>query len=404
MSQKIKENHDFKGPLVDLHPDSKRYLNAGHPWITEDRYSKKFPDDIRFILGPKNETDPFVFLNTPDDKKIKARLIGRKSKLAKSWEAEIQKRLKLSCEKRKEIISNKDRDNFYLVFSESDGLPGLKILFLKNVCVLQYLIPYWSTWTDFLCNEIKKLNLFDDISFVEESRFQSARKAKTNILKPDETPAEFALQEFGINYQIKLDGTKDYGLFTDMSSIRTTLKPYFQSKESFLNLFCFTGAYSFYALDQGVKRVVSVDLSDDHVKWLYMNKDLNPQFSEQDHEIIKKNALHYLRKSSEQHDLILVDPPTLITDGKKTLNTLKFYQDFLEKMSLMLSTNGILISFCHIHHMTMRQVKQKLEKIIDNRDLPFRLKKKFTLRDDCKPLQGFPEGAYLKCLVFEKVE
>ena len=81
----MKENLNFDCPYVDLHPDSKRYLNLGHPWIIEDSYTANFPLDYRFIQGPSTEEDPWVFLNTPGDKKIKARVLGRASELEGSW-------------------------------------------------------------------------------------------------------------------------------------------------------------------------------------------------------------------------------------------------------------------------------------------------------------------------------
>ena len=69
---------------------------------------------------------------------------------------------------------------------------------------------------------------------------------------------------------------------------------------------------------------------------------------------------------------------------------------------MMLSRGGIAVLFCHIHHMTMKQVKNKIEQVIKDKDIPLQLKKNFTLKADCLPKKGFPEGAYLKCLVFEK--
>ena len=400
--EKIKENNDFNGPTVDVHPDSIRYLNLGHPWIIEDSYTKKFPTNIRFFETPVGPNESYVLMNLPSTTKVKARVIGKKSELVGDWQQEIKRRLQLAYEKRQKLITSKRRENYYLVFSENDGLPGLNLLILKDICVIQLTHPYWETQVEFLEAQVKKLPNFEEVQFIHEFRYKNAKSSMTDLKEVKEK--EIVINEFGLKYLVKLDGTKDYGLFTDMSAMRLGLRSYFENCRSFLNLFCFTGAFSLFALEQGTKRAVSVDLSHDHLDWLKENMELNEHLLDRDHRLVKDNVLRFLQKSHEQFDLILVDPPTLITSGKKTLNTMQFYKQSLLELTRAVTPGGHIIVFCHIKNQTMRQIKNKLNQTIKTQKLRLSFKRELTLSEDCKPKRGFPEGSYLKCLVYKKTQ
>ena len=61
-------------PKVNLHPASCKYLKLGHPWITDDSFTKKFPKDAFFLIGndERNRQDVALLINDPQHKTVKA--------------------------------------------------------------------------------------------------------------------------------------------------------------------------------------------------------------------------------------------------------------------------------------------------------------------------------------------
>ena len=80
--------------------------------------------------------------------------------------------------------------------------------------------------------------------------------------------------ELDVTYIVMPHRSPDAGIFCDMRDLRNWLKPRFHQK-TFLNLFCFTGAFSVQALANGAQHVTSVDLSQTYLDWLQANIALN---------------------------------------------------------------------------------------------------------------------------------
>src|SRR5690606_24229389 len=95
---------------------------------------------------------------------------------------------------------------------------------------------------------------------------------------------EFHIQEFGLQYLIRLGSSYDHGLYTDMSAIRHQLKKILRPAMDVLNLYSYTGAFSLWAMKNGAQSTVSVDLSPKYIEWLQQNVALNPDIDPTKHE------------------------------------------------------------------------------------------------------------------------
>lgn len=147
----------------------------------------------------------------------------------------------------------------------------------------------------------------------EQNIFLKLRQRKEGRLgqyqKVAEEKTEFVVEEGGLKFIVNLSDYLDTGLFLDHRTTRQMVKE--ESKEKrVLNLFCYTGSFSMYAIAGGAGEVVSVDLSKTYLTWVNRNKELNfPGFTK--HQTIHADVLQYLKKlSPESFDLIIMDPPT----------------------------------------------------------------------------------------------
>jgi len=163
----------------------------------------------------------------------------------------------------------------------------------------------------------------------QQNIYQKLRRRKEGRLdqyqKTAEAKQEFNVKENGLQFIVNLSDYLDTGLFLDH---RITRKMVMESakEKRVLNLFCYTGSFSVYALAGGAVKVTSVDLSKTYLAWAERNVALN--FSETSaHEAVHADVLTYLKGlPKESYDLIVMDPPTF-SNSKRMEDLLDIQRD-----------------------------------------------------------------------------
>lgn len=401
-------------PKVNLHPASCKYLKLGHPWITDDSYTKKFPKEAPLLIGVDEKTKKEIALlvNDPEHKTVKARLWSLNPDDFKTdfdLKSSLETRLHTAVEKRVKLGLFKERENIFLVNGESDQLPGLLIQLLKNEIIIQYYALFWKsiekTMLEGLRNGLKENcpDLIIKNIWIQERNFDQ-QKAIRSIEGSDQS--EFTLQEFGRHYKIKINQHYDFGIYSDMSAIRKAMLPYLKEKKSLLNLFSYTGAFSVFALGHGFDNVVSVDLSSKYLSWLDENLKLNPDTDASKNSNLCmpcEKALDKLIADHKKFDVIICDPPSASSDGQKMSSALKSYEALLPKMLKVLENDGSMFVFLNTHAISWNKFEERLKQILDATPEGSKrvIGKRFKLAEDCVPLKGFHEGDYLKGFLIE---
>ena len=400
-----------KIPECPIHPVSIKLIRTGHPWITADNFSNKFPRASEFIVATDDRRRPMALLiHDPNHKNIKARLWSTKApyeREAQHFTAGIQARLDQAFEKRIQQKELKERENYYLSFGEADQLPGLFILRLKDRVLIQFYTGFWNRYKSIIQTTIQEV--FPEIKdenvwFQLRGETRELQKLPQNSIDPQRRD-EFHLQEFGLQYLIRLGSSYDHGLYTDMSSVRHSLTKFMKPEMKVLNLFSYTGAFSLWAMKQGASEVVSVDLSPKYIEWLQQNLGLNPDIESNRHESMTMStdeALGKLKDSDRTFDMIICDPPSSSSDGEKRTSALKSYKDLLRKMDTLLNPAGKLVIFLNTHQVTSQKFDKAIQDALFELKLNYKLAGKLGLGQDCPTLKGFPEGNYLKGIVLEK--
>lgn len=398
-------------PECVIHPVSIKLLRQGHPWITADNFSNRFPRHSEFIIAVDDRKRPMaLLLHDPNHKNIKARVWSTKfpfDREAQHFTAGIQGRLDLALEKREQQKELKERENYYLVFGEADQLPGLFILKLKDRILVQFYTALWTKYKSTIQTTIQEVypEIQDDnIWFQLRGETKELQKLPLNAVEQGRRD-EFHISEFGVQYLIRLGSSYDHGLYTDMSSIRFALAKYINNETRVLNLYSYTGAFSLWALKHGAKDVVSVDLSPKYIEWLQQNLALNPELNHTQHEAIvakADEALDELAKNQRMFDLIICDPPSSSSDGDKRTSATKAYRDLLIKMDKVLAPKGKMIVFLNTHQITQEKFDRIIKDYLAELKLNYKPGMRLHLGQDCLTVKGFPEGNYLKGIVLEK--
>ena len=400
-----------KIPECPIHPISLKLIRGGHPWITADNFSNKFPRQSEFIIACDDRRRPMALLiHDPQHKNIKARLWSTKApydREAEHFSAGVQARLDSAFEKRIQQKELKERENYYLAFGEADQLPGLFILRLKDRVLIQFYTSFWNRYKSVIQTTIQEVfpDIKDEHIWVQlRGETRELQKLPQNIVEPERRD-EFHLSEFGLQYLIRLGSSYDHGLYTDMSAVRYALQKFMKPGMNVLNLFSYTGAFSLWAMKQDAANVVSVDLSPKYIEWLQQNLGLNPDLDGTKHESMvmsSDDALKKLKDADRKFDMIICDPPSSSSDGDKRTSAIKAYRELLQKMDSVLAPKGKLVIFLNTHQVTPGKFDKTIQDYFTELKLNYKFIQRVGLGQDCPTLKGFPEGNYLKGIVLEK--
>lgn len=183
----------------------------------------------------------------------------------------------------------------------------------------------------------------------EEKIFVKLRQRKEGrggqYQKVAEERNEFVVTEGGLKFIVNLSDYLDTGLFLDHRITRQMVKEQCRDKRV-LNLFCYTGSFSIYAISGDAKEVVSVDLSKTYLSWAERNRELNfPDYTK--HQVVHADVLKYLKDLSPGSvDLIVMDPPTF-SNSKRMTDILDIQRDHVVLINQCLKalTPGGLLYF-----------------------------------------------------------
>jgi 23S rRNA G2069 N7-methylase RlmK/C1962 C5-methylase RlmI len=154
--------------------------------------------------------------------------------------------------------------------------------------------------------------------------------------------AFFTVKEAGHSFRVNLSDYVDTGLFLDHRETRARVGREAAGKR-FLNLFCYTGAFTVYAAAGGATETTSVDLSKRYLDWAGENLRLNG-FAGKQHSLVRADALEFVTRPGGPYDLAVLDPPTF-SNSKKMREELDLQRDHVKLVNQtlqLLSQGGVL--------------------------------------------------------------
>ncbi len=203
---------------------------------------------------------------------------------------------------------------YRLVHGEGDGLPGLIIDFYDGVCVMQAHSVGMFRAKEAICNALKQIYGDSLKAVYDKSSGTAPFKAGLDLVdgyiyKADGfSDDEQVVQENGHEFLVNWTEGQKTGFFLDQRENRLLTEKYSKGR-NVLNLFCYTGGFSVYALGGGAVHVDSVDSSKKAIDMVSKNMSLNG-FENSSHSEFCEDAMEYLAKVPEdKYDLMIVDPP-----------------------------------------------------------------------------------------------
>jgi len=153
---------------------------------------------------------------------------------------------------------------------------------------------------------------------------RAGQQGASQYRKLGDERATFTVTEAGLRFLVNLSDYVDTGLFLDHRETRARVRREAAGKR-FLNLFCYTGAFTVHAAAGGATATTSVDLSKTYLEWAGENLRLN-SLAEPNHELVRADALEFLARDTGPYDLAVLDPPTF-SNSKKMRGALDLQRD-----------------------------------------------------------------------------
>lgn len=258
-----------------------------------------------------------------------------------------EKRLRAALEMRRNIgiADNADNNTYRLVHGEGDNLPGLVIDCYGKTAVMQAHSVGIHMFRHAIARQLVKVmgQRIENVYYKSETTLPfKADLGQENEFLYGGSQDNVAVEN-GLRFYVDwLKGQKT-GFFVDQRENRSLLEQYSHGR-NVLNMFCYTGGFSFYAMRGGAQLVHSVDSSAKAIELTRRNVELNFP-GDQRHEAFCDDAFKYLDSADNRYDLIILDPPAFAKHRSALRNALKGYTRLNVKAFERIRHGGILFTF-----------------------------------------------------------
>lgn len=386
-------------PIIKLRKGKEESLERMHPWVFSGAVASQ-PDDI--------EEGDLVSVVSSDGRVIGTGhyQIGSITVRILAWGDTVidnefySTRLQEAYNVRKALrLATRQNNAYRLVHGEGDFLPGLVVDIYGDTAVVQAHSPGMHFARDIIAAALTQLPEAGIKNVYYKSETTLPFKAQLDP-RNDYIIGKYSTNiavENGLKFHVDwLKGQKT-GFFVDQRDNRSLLEKYALNRKV-LNMFCYTGGFSVYALRGGAKQVHSVDSSAKAIALTDANVALN--FPDTDrHTSYAEDAFKFLSKIDDSYDLIILDPPAFAKHRSALRNALIGYRKLNAKAFEKIAPGGILFTFSCSQAVSREQFRLAVFSAAAQSRRKVRILHQLTQPADHPVNIYHPEGEYLKGLI-----
>ena len=360
------EGQPEEGDLVEVYGANNRYLGIGHFQIGSIA--------VRILSFQQQEIDQAFWEN--------------RIRIA----YELRKTLRLTA-------SEHNNNTYRLVHGEGDNLPGLVIDMYAHTAVMQAHSVGMHLARHQIAEALKQIlgDTLQNIYYKSEATLPY----KANLGSEDGYllggDVEDIALENGLRFCVDWQKGQKTGFFVDQRENRSLLEHYAKDR-AVLNMFCYTGGFSFYAMRGGAKVVHSVDSSAKAIALTNKNVSLNFP-GDPRHQAFAEDAFKYLEHMGSNYDLIILDPPAFAKHKDVLRNALQGYRKLNAIAFEKIKPGGILFTFSCSQVVSKEHFRLAVFSAAAQSGRSVRILHQLTQPADHPVNIYHPEGEYLKGLV-----
>ena len=298
------------------------------------------------------------------------------------------------------VLGNPQNNTYRLVHGEGDNLPGLIIDVYDHTAVMQAHSAGMHLDRMTVAEALEEVmgDVIQHIYYKSETTlpFKADLLATENGFLKGGSPENVAMEN-GLKFHVDwLKGQKT-GFFVDQRENRALLERYARGR-NVLNMFCYTGGFSFYAMRGGANLVHSVDSSAKAIDLTNENVSLNFP-GDTRHQAFAEDAFKFLDRMGDQYDLIILDPPAFAKHRDALRNALRGYTKLNAKAFEKIRPGGILFTFSCSQVVNKQDFRNAVFTAAAQSGRSVRILHQLTQPGDHPVNIYHPEGEYLKGLV-----
>lgn len=377
-------------------------LRRFHPWVFSGAI-QTLPDDLREgeIVRVEDASSQFLAVGHYQIGSIAIRILSFEDVVVDEafWDERLSEALML---RRALNLLRADNNIFRLVHGEGDRLPGLIVDIYGETAVMQAHSVGMHYARHQIAQSLQRI--------LGKSVMQVYYKSETTLpYKANLEELDGPLLGNASNNNVAVENDLRFhidwlrgqktGFFIDQRENRLLLQHY-SNKRHVLNMFCYTGGFSVYALRGGAQEVVSVDSSAKAIDLTNANVALNyPNCNH--HKAYAEDAFKFLEKADDAYDLIVLDPPAFAKHKEAVRNALKGYTRLNLQAMRKIKRGGILFTFSCSQAISKDQFRLAVFTAAAQSGRYVRILHQLHQPADHPVNIYHPEGEYLKGLVLE---
>ena len=369
----------------------------GHDWV--------FSSEVLKVFGKPADGD-VISLKDGKDHLIGSAIYNSKSQIVARRFSRRRQDLDQDFFRRRIAQASEYRDRRGIdaklrrvVWSESDGLPGVIIDRYGDTFVLQTLTLAMDMRKDLITDAMA--DLFGDIAIIERNdvpvRKAEGMESRSGVLRG--TPSPMAIEIAGIELEVDFLRGHKTGLYLDQKQNYGIVADYARGRRV---LDCFTnqGAFALTCARAGATETTGIEENSENIAAAKRNaahNDLQVEWLQQD-------VFQFLRaaeKAGGQYDLIILDPPSFTKTRSGVRDALRGYRELQMRAFKLLSKDGLLATFSCSHHVNDLVFLQTITEALVDARRSARLLRRFQQAPDHPVLPTIPETEYFRGVLLE---
>jgi 23S rRNA (cytosine1962-C5)-methyltransferase len=363
----------------------------GHEWVYATEIKKSFgnpqPGDVITLKDFRDRPLGSAIYN-PASQIVARRFSRRRQDLDLDFfTRRIRQAIKLRAE-----TEGLDETLCRLVWSESDGIPGLIVDRYGDYLSVQTLTLAMDMRKELIRDALIELLAPKSIVLRNDSPSRKAEGMEPGIeLLHGENPGAFTVVTNGLTYEIDLIDGQKTGLYLDQLQAHMEVA---KMSKGLRVLDCFTnqGGFALACAKAGAAKVTAVDISASACAAARKNAE----FNQLDIEVIEANVFDFLKSAQPEYDLIILDPPSFTKNKKTLMDAMRGYKEIHLRSLKLLEKGGLLSTFCCSHHASRELFLENLADASVDAKQALRLLAEHHQRADHPVLITLPETSYLK--------
>ena len=377
-------------------------LRRFHPWVFSGAI-QTLPDDLKEgeIVRVEDASSQFLAVGHYQIGSIAIRILSFEDVVVDDafWDERLSEALML---RRALNLLRADNNIFRLVHGEGDRLPGLIVDIYGETAVMQAHSVGMHYARHQIAQSLQRI-LGKSVTQVYY-KSETTLPYKANLEELDgpllgNVSNNNVAVENDLRFHIDWLRGQKTGFFIDHRENRLLLQHY-SNKRHVLNMFCYTGGFSVYALRGGAQEVVSVDSSAKAIDLTNANVALNYPNCDH-HKAYAEDAFKFLDKADDIYDLIVLDPPAFAKHKEAVRNALKGYTRLNLQAMRKIKRGGILFTFSCSQAISKDQFRLAVFTAAAQSGRYVRILHQLHQPADHPVNIYHPEGEYLKGLVLE---